>query len=161
MFDDFIENYTQDQFHKICFLRAEEGNDNCFDENEEIRSNIISRILKNNIEVSIILIRDLFQEETIYSREIWAAHPYLDPLGRMLLELGGKDYVYDFIKGKFQSFDTECAIGKVKISNELCSELIRELKRLKSSSKDELDTELLDAGILYFEEVQAFWKDRI
>jgi hypothetical protein len=118
------------------------------DRNYAFRLALIKLVVDSDQVFPTELLRDLFEAETCCSREAWGIIDELEMLGEKLLLQGKACYVMDFLKGKFQCFDTEHGISELYLPIPLLKELIDFLHEKLAGNPP--DSPLIEAGIDYF-----------
>jgi hypothetical protein len=126
--EDFIKNYSESDQGKIEFSPNNKEADDWKDINYSFREQICDKIFKQGVNVSDLLLKDIFRAEAIYSREIWGASQYLGVLGAALLKQTRCKYIEDYLIGKHESFDTECAVSLGDVGYEVIEEILIEMK---------------------------------
>ena len=150
MFEDFIRQYTGSQKSMIEYKwNGQAGDDEWDDENREFRREVIEHVLAQQIIAPDILIRDLFEIESIFSREAFGAGETLEDLGNLLLDQTGAKFIADYFMGKGQSFDTENTVIPYGVSIQVLEKIVQDLYGQKQQAVKDKNIEWY---IGYFED---------
>ncbi|GAC12892.1 hypothetical protein [Aliiglaciecola lipolytica] len=121
----FIKNYSQSDVNRIMFsANGKEGKDL----NYHFRDQICKSVFKEGVKAPDLLIKDLFRAEAIYCREILGSSQNLAALGALLLTQSLSKYIEDYLIGKHESFDTQCAVSLGYVGADVLKEVLNELK---------------------------------
>lgn len=119
----FIQNYTEEDLLEIMFAWNGKHAHDLRDDNLELRRKILDRFSEAPDEFPIELVRDLFEAETEFAREVWAVNPIVSNLAQALLERGAEKYVADWIKGLSRGMDAYCQSMQIELSVETAEKL--------------------------------------
>ena len=148
--EDFVNNYSEEEKSRIEFKwNGEKDYDKWGDDNMEFRRDVIDFIFSQNIVAPDILVKDLFEIESVFSREAYGAGETLADLGDLLLNQTGAKFIEEYFSGKSQSFDTESTVIPYGVSKEKLESIVSELN---SKVDSEPKIENLDYYIGYFED---------
>ena len=146
--EEFIRSYCSSDQERIKFRWNGKHASEFEDPNQEFRLSVIKYVISHEQEYSGELLRDLFEAETLYSREAWCVIDGLGTLGLKLLQQGKSQFVMDFLRGKYRCFDTEMVVSANSLSIPLLKECVAFLKRRSVANAGE--QALIKAGIEHF-----------
>jgi hypothetical protein len=148
--EEFINNYSDQNKAQIEFSwNGQKGYEEWGGDNLDFRRDVIDLVLSGNVVAPDVLVKDLFEIESIFSREAYGAGDILVELGDLLLNQAGAKYIEDYFNGKGQSFDTENTVIPYEVSKEKLESIVGELKaKIDSKPKNQN----LDYFIGYFED---------
>jgi hypothetical protein len=142
--EEFINNYSDQNKAQMEFKwNGQKGYEEGGDDNLDFRRDVIDLVLSGNVIAPDVLVKDLFEIESIFSREAYGAGDILAELGDLLLNQTGAKYIEDYFNGKGQSFDTENTVIPYGVSKEKLESIVYELK-------DKIDRESKIQNLDYF-----------
>ena len=124
----FIKNYSESDQGNIAFSSNCKEGEEWEDKNHTFREKICDKIFKKNSMAPDLLLKDMFRAEARYSREIWGSSSYVSALGAMLLKQTRSKYIEDYLIGKHESFDTECAVSLGDVGAEMLGVILRDIR---------------------------------
>lgn len=123
----FINTYSGTEKERLSVNSNGKEGDDWQDVNAPFREQVCIQIIEKGITASSLLLKDLFRAEAEYSREVWGASPYLSALGKQLLQQTQAQYIEDYLIGKHESFDTDCAVSLGDVEAELLTLILAEM----------------------------------
>ena len=152
--DSFVANYDDTCAERIRFAWNGKHADSFEDANYEFRKSVIERVLVDLDAAPLPLVRDLFTAETELSREAWCIDERVAQLAENLLVRGGTEMLFNFLRGKSQSFDASMCCGTVKLPPELSRALLAFVESQLAASPSDADRALLELGQRQFASAQ-------
>ena len=147
----FIDNYKESDIEYIRFNWNKKHADEFVDTNSKFREKVsVYYLLNCKEDKNSLLIKDLFVEQSKYDKEAWGASEYLFLLGERLLKDSGTKFVYEFLKGAFNSFDTYGCCLSISLDEKLVDDIKSVIYEMLEVSSDDLTAvKLLNNGLDY------------
>lgn len=140
----FIDNYSSADFDKIKLKWNGEYGQIFEDENYDFRLRVCEFIIPQIDKVNIKLIRDLYCETGKTSPMTFGVYLKFHLFADELLKRGGTEYLLDYIRGASHSMDTGMRSGVLTISKEQAKKLLDYFDKLKATTQDKEEQQLLD-----------------
>ena len=109
---------------KVMFAWNGKHADEFSDENSKFRSEVLSYYEKEPTDFPLELVRDLFEAETEYAREVWGVKPVVSKLSKDLLEIGREKYLKDWVKGIGRGMDAYIQALEIRLTEDVAKYLL-------------------------------------
>jgi hypothetical protein len=150
----FADQYTRSRYEEIRFAWNGKHANEFQDANIIFRSDLCRYLIPILDQVNLLLIRDLFEAESSCAKEAWGINSYYHSLGKQLITRGRSVYLFDFLEGVRQSFDTYLA-GR-KCLSEITGD---ERKEIESYIDSRLQTETQKFILNYLEFGKSYFSN--
>jgi len=152
---NFIDNYTSFDFFMIKLKWNGKYGQDFVDDNYDFRMQVCEFIVTQIDKVNIKLIRDLYCETGKTSPLTFGIYNKFHLFADELLKRGGKEYLFDYIRGSMHSMDTAMSSGVLTISKEKAQELLEYFDELKFTTQNAEEKQLLNNYIRHRLEFHA------
>jgi hypothetical protein len=150
-FQNFVDNYSKDDFEKIRFDWNGKHADEFHDNNYDFRMSLCEFLVDKLVGVKLELISDLFKELGKSSKETWSVYGKFHLFGQQILKRGTPDNVMDYLFGAVQSFDTVLSSGQLDLTTDQKKKIGEYIKTRLQTEKDEKNIRLLKFGLDRFQ----------
>ena len=139
-FQTFADNYTSADFDRIKMVWNGKYGTEFADEHYDFRTQLCEFLIPQLDTVKLELIRDLYCETGKSSDMTFGVYINFHFFAQQLLQRGGTEYLLDYIKGASHTMDTAMSSGRISLTKERASELLKyfDSKRATTTDKEEL-----------------------
>jgi len=134
--ENFISTYGSSSESRISFAWNGKRGDDFHDDNYALRKQVLDAVIPTLDSVDLLLVRDLFRAETIWSKEAWCIDLRVQKLAAALIKRGRAQYLEDYFVGRWQSMDSACACSITDVDVTLATELVRAADDHLASEQD-------------------------
>lgn len=152
---EFAKNYTPNQRDRIRFAWNGKHAGEFHDDNQDFRQAVVSAVLADPAEAPIDLVRDLLEEDALWSHGAWCAPETYPDLLTVLLRRGGPAVLPDFASAMSATFDTFGSAHTMALSPDEAGRYREESARLLSRETDDRRRTQLQMAAELFEKIQA------
>lgn len=152
---EFARRYTADQRGRIRFAWNGKHAVELHDDNQEFRRAVVDAVLLDSAESPIELLRDLLEEEALWSHEAWCAPDTYPDLLTVLLRRGGPAALPDFAAAMSATFDTFGSAHTMALTPDEARRFREESAQLLAREPDERRRTQLQMAVELFEKLQA------
>ena len=143
-FQTFADNYTSADFDRIKIVWNEKYGNEFEDKNYNFRTQLCEFLIPQLDTVKLELIRDLYCETGKSSEMTFGVYNSFHLFAQQLLQRGGSQYLLDYIKGAAHTMDTAMSSGRISLTKERASELLKYFDDTKARTTDKEELRLLN-----------------
>ena len=143
-FQAFADNYTSADFDRIKMVWNGKYGNEFVDEHYDFRTQLCEFLIPQLDTVKLELIRDLYCETGKSSETIFGVYNSFHLFAQQLLQRGGTEYLLDYIKGASHTMDTAMSSGRISLTKERASELLKYFDNKKATTTDKEELRLLN-----------------
>lgn len=152
---EFARRYTPDQRGQIRFNWNGKCAAEFIDDNQEFRRTVVNAVLLDPAESPIELLRDLLEEEALWSHEAWCTPDTYPDLLTVLLRRGGPAALADFASAMSATLDTFGSAHTMALTPDEARRFREESMRLLAREPDERRRTQVQMAVELFEKLQA------
>lgn len=142
-FQTFADNYTSADFDRIEMVWNGKYGNEFADEHYDFRTQLCEFLIPQLDTVKLELIRDLYCETGKSSEMTFGVYNSFHLFAQQLLHRGGTEYLLDYIKGASHTMDTAMSSGRISLTKERTSELLKYFDNKKATTTDKAELRLL------------------
>jgi hypothetical protein len=143
-FQTFADNYTSADFDRIKMVWNGKYGNEFADEHYDFRTQLCEFLIPQLDTVKLELIRDLYCETGKSSEMTFGVYINFYLFAQQLLQRGGTEYLLDYIKGASHTMDTAMSSGRISLTKERASELLKYFDSKKATTTDKEELVLLN-----------------
>ena len=143
-FQTFADNYTSADFDRIKMVWNGKYGNEFADEHYDFRTQLCEFLIPKLDTVKLELIRDLYCETGKSSEMTFGVYINFHLFAQQLLQRGGTEYLLDYIKGASHTMDTVMSSGRISLTKERASELLKYFDSKKATTTDKEELGLLN-----------------
>ena len=143
-FQTFADNYTSADFDRIKMVWNGKYGNEFEDKNYNFRTQLCEFLIPQLDTVKLELIRDLYCETGKSSEMTFGVYNSFHLFAQQLLQRGGSQYLLDYIKGAAHTMDTAMSSGRISLTKERASELLKYFDDTKARTTDKEELRLLN-----------------
>jgi hypothetical protein len=143
-FQTFADNYTSADFDRIKMVWNGKYGNEFIDEHYDFRTELCEFLIPQLDTVKLELIRDLYCETGKSSKMTFGVYNNFHLFAQQLLQRGGTQYLLDYSKGAVHTMDTAMSSGRISLTKERASELLKYFDDIKATSTDTEELRLLN-----------------
>lgn len=154
-FQTFADNYTSADFDRIKMVWNGKYGSDFDDKNYDFRTQLCEFLISQIDTVKLELIRDLYCETGKSSEMTFGVYLNFHLFAQQLLQRGGAQYLFDYIKGASYTMDTGISSGQINLTKERAKELLDFFDNKRANTKDKEELRLLNDYIRHRLEYQC------
>lgn len=143
-FQTFADNYTSADFDRIKMVWNGKYGNEFADEHYDFRTQLCEFLIPQLNTVKLELIRDLYCETGKSSEMTFGVYINFHLFAQQLLQRGGTKYLLDYIKGASHTMETAMSSGRISLTKERASELLKYFDSKKATTTDKEEIGLLN-----------------
>lgn len=143
-FQTFADNYNSADFARIKMVWNGKYGNEFADEHYDFRTQLCEFLIPQLDTVKLELIRDLYCETGKSSEMTFGVYINFHLFAQQLLQRGGTEYLLDYIKGAAHTMDTAMSSGRISLTKERESELLKYFDSKKATTTDKEELGLLN-----------------